>query len=264
MRSSVPRRHHVPLLSAALFATWGALACADGASDPLAPTPPCAAALGTGVVARDSAGLSAWAIVPRSTDECISVAPDSHVVFRAPGVTQTGRLFVFLPGTGATARDYRLILSQAARNGYHAMGIAYPNETAVATLCAGAASACYGDVRLEIVTGQPSSGVVTVDRANSIENRIVRLLGFMRATEPAGNWGQFLIGDTAVAWSKVSVAGHSQGGGHALFIAQRHAVLRATAYASFGDALRNERRAVGDPPVCHPQSTDLRTDLDVR
>lgn len=253
MRSRLLRRYHLPLLSAALFATWGAIGCADGASGLLSPAPPCAAALGTGVVASDSAGLSAWSILPRSTDACITVAADSHVVFRAPGVTQTGRLFVFLPGTGATARDYRLILSQAARNGYHAIGITYPNETAVATLCAGAAGACYGDVRLEIVTGQSSSGVVTVDRANSIENRIVRLLGFMRATEPAGNWGQFLVGDTAVVWSKVSVAGHSQGGGHALFIAQRHAVLRATAYASFGDALPNGTSIA--PWVTRPYAT---------
>jgi hypothetical protein len=253
MRSPLLRRHHVPLLSAAVFAMWGAIACADGPSRLLSPVAPCSAALGAGVTATDSAGLSAWAILPRSTDACVTLAPDSHFVYRAPGVSQMGRLFVFLPGTGATARAYRLILSQAARNGYHAIGVTYPNDGAVATLCAGAPGACYGDARLEIVTGQPSSAVVTVDRANSIENRIVRLLEFMRATEPGGNWGQFLIGDTAVAWSKVSVAGHSQGGGHALFIAQRHAVLRATAYASFGDALPNGTSVA--PWVTRPYAT---------
>ncbi len=220
------------------LALWAATACTS--TEPAALTAPpsdsCAATPGVGVLAANGDGLASWAVLPSSTDACITQRLDSHFVYRAPNVPQTGRLFVFLPGTGAVARDYRLILAQAARGGYHAMGISYPNDAAVFTLCATAAGTCHGEARLELLTGQPVSAVVNVDRANSIENRVIRLVRFMQTTEPAGNWGQFLVGDSAVAWSKVSIAGHSQGGGHALFIAQRYVVLRATAYASFGDA----------------------------
>jgi hypothetical protein len=133
------------------------------------------------------------------------------------------------------------------------VGISYPNSEAIGVLCATQPTNCYGDARLEVVTGQAASAVVAVNRANSIENRLIKLLRFMRSTEPAGNWGQFLTGDTAVLWSKISIAGHSQGGGHALFIAQRYSVGRATAYGSYGDGLPGN--AGPAPWVTRPYAT---------
>lgn len=219
-----------------------AAACSGSGTTP--PTPPitpgagaCAATPGVGLNVRSAHGLTITSLLPRSTDACISVALDSHFVYRAPGVVPLGRLLVFLPGTGAVPQNYRLILAEAARTGYHAIGLSYPNAEAIGALCSTQAADCYGDARLEILTGLSTSNVVDVSRANSIENRLVRLLSFMRATEPAGNWGQFLITDSAVEWRRLAVAGHSQGGGHALFIAQQHQLFRGSAYASAGDLL---------------------------
>jgi hypothetical protein len=48
-----------------------------------------------------------------------------------------------------------------------------------------------------------------VSRANSIENRLLRLLAYMQAIDPGRNWSQFVL-NGAIDWSKVSVAGHSQ------------------------------------------------------
>lgn len=194
---------------------------------------------GAGVSLTESAGVSTWAVVPRGTDLCIGERPDSHFVYRAPTVVPNSRLFLFLPGTLASVRDSRLILAQAARSGYHTIGLAYPNTTELSSVCALSSSGCFGDTRLEILTGQAVSAVVEVDRANSIENRVLRLLQFMRHFDPGGNWEQFVVGDSAPAWEKVSVAGHEQGGGFALFIAHRRVVARASAYSSFGDALPN-------------------------
>ena len=230
-----------------------ALIAAAACSTPSTPDDPCAATPGTGIRTGSSADLTIWVVHPRSTDGCITQRLDSHFVFRAPAVTPVGRLFVFLPGTTAIAQYYQLIVAEAARAGYHAVGISYPNDNAVGVLCASQPATCYGDARLEILTGQATSSVVAVDRANCIENRIVKLLRFMRTTEPAGDWGQFLLGDTAVVWSKVAVAGHSQGGGHTLFIAQRYAVWRATAYSSAGDFLAGS--AAVAPWVLQPYAT---------
>ena len=243
-----------PLLTLLVASTALAACGGDGKTDPTTPSPdPCVATLGVGVRSSVAAGLTTWAILPSSTDNCITQRLDSHFVYRATAVAATGRLFIFLPGTNAVAQHYQLILAQAARSGYHAIGISYPNDDAVGTLCATQPTTCYGDTRLEILTGQATSAQVTVNRPNSIENRIVRLLRFMRSTEPTGDWGQFLQGDTAVVWGSVSIAGHSQGGGHALFIAQRYAVYRATAYASFGDGLPDGTAVA--PWVTRPYAT---------
>jgi S-formylglutathione hydrolase FrmB len=219
-------------------------ACAGSDADPTQPpvTPqvdPCAATPGVGLRVSSLNGLAITAVLPRSTDACITQRLDSHYVYRAPSVAPVGRLLVFLPGTGAVAQNYQLILAQAARAGYHAIGISYPNDTTVGARCATEASTCYAATRLEILTGQATSSVVDMTRANSIENRIVKLLRFMRTAEPMAGWDQFLSNDSTVNWNSISIAGHSQGGGHALFIAQRYSVLRASAYASYGDYLPN-------------------------
>jgi pimeloyl-ACP methyl ester carboxylesterase len=249
------QRMRLPLTLIALLAL---AACGGSGSGPTTPpiTPavdPCAATPGVGLRASSLNGLAITAVLPRSTDACITQRLDSHYVYRAPGVAPVGRLLVFLPGTGAVAQNYQLILAQAARAGYHAIGISYPNDTTVGARCATEASTCFAATRLEILTGQATSSVVNVTRANSIENRIVKLLRFMRTTESAADWGQFLANDSTVNWSSVSIAGHSQGGGHALFIAQRYSVLRASAYASYGDYLPNVTTPA--PWVTQPYAT---------
>jgi hypothetical protein len=233
-----PLYMRMPLAVAALVLLT---ACGRSATAPpvLPQVDPCAPTPGVGVRVSSQNGLAVTAVLPQSTDACISQKLDSHFVYRAPAVASAGRLLIFLPGTGAVAQNYQLILAQAARAGYHAIGVSYPNDIAVGTFCAAEQPTCYAATRLEILTGQATSSVVNVSRANSIENRIVKLLRFMNTAEPGAGWAQFLSNDSTVNWSSVSIAGHSQGGGHALFIAQRYAVFRASMYASYGDYLPN-------------------------
>ncbi len=227
----------LPGLCAAFLAACGSSTTAPAPITPTADV--CVSSPGVGVNARTLNGLAIAAVLPQSTDACITQRLDSHFVFRAAAVPALGRLLVFLPGTGAVAQNYQLILGQAARAGYHAIGLTYPNEQAVGTLCAAQPASCYASTRLEILTGNTTSGVVELNRANSIENRLIKLLRFMRAAEPSAGWGQYLLTDSTVEWRRISIAGHSQGGGHALFIAQRYEVYRASAYASYGDYLPN-------------------------
>jgi hypothetical protein len=233
----IPQRR---LLVAGLLSLTLVAACTERLTPTGVPSDPaCVASLTSGVRASVTTGVSTWAVLPRSTDICISLAADSHFVARSSAVAPTGKLLLFLPTTGATPFYYQLILEEAAKTGYHAIALAYPNAATIGGLCATQATSCYGDARLEVLTGQPVSPVVTVDRNNSIENRAVRMLRAMRILDGGGDWGQFLVGDSAIRWSAVSIAGHSQGGAEALFIAQRYAVWRATTYASYGDGLPN-------------------------
>jgi hypothetical protein len=215
----------------------------------------CAATPGVGVNLRTSNGLAIASVLPRSTDACMTQAADSHFAFRATGVTSVGRLLIFLPGTGAIAQNYQLILAQAARAGYHAVGISYPNDERVSTLCIGQPTSCYAATRLEILTGIAGSPVVDVNRTNSIENRTIRLLRFLDGTEPSAGWRQFLLTDSTIDWSRISISGHSQGGGHALFAAQRYSVFRGSAYSTYGDVLAGSGAPA--PWVTQPYATPV-------
>jgi pimeloyl-ACP methyl ester carboxylesterase len=148
-------------------------------------------------------------------------------VFTPSANARTGALFVFLPGTGGSPDQYSTFLRYAAARGLHVVGLAYPNADSVNALCPGAASStCHEDFRLEVITGEPRSPIVDVNRANSIDNRVRALLAFLEQQYPTEGWGAYLT-NSELRWDRVTVAGHSQGGGHAAMIARMRLVRRA-------------------------------------
>src|SRR6185436_7988323 len=121
------------------------------------------------------------------------------------------RLFIFLPGTGVDPSLYQMVQTEAARLGYHVIGLMYPNANAIAAICLPLPDpeTCYEGVRLQILTGSPQTGLVDVNRANSIENRLVKLLHYLALRYPREGWAQFLEGGAPI-WSHIVVGGHSQ------------------------------------------------------
>lgn len=175
-------------------------------------------------------------VLPVVTDPGISLALSAHfTVNPSPAVAPAGKLFVMLPGTGAIPRFYREIVRTGATRGYHGIGLTYPNEIAVGDRYAPSPDAdCPGKVRREVITGEDTSGIIAVPRAESIAARLISLLGHLQRNHPGEGWGQFLVGGQP-DWSKIVVAGHSQGGGHAGFMAKLFSLERTVMFASPGD-----------------------------
>lgn len=173
-------------------------------------------------------------IAPQTTDANITTNLNNHYVSINRAVAPKNQLFVFFPGTGGVAFNYLEVNNTAADLGFHAVNLTYPNNEAVNDLC-GAPNTnldCYGNVRLETKDGTDRTSLVSVSRPNSIENRLIKLLIYLRNQAPNDNWGQFLINDSTVNWSKIIVSGHSQGGGHAGIIGRFHAVVRVVMFAA--------------------------------
>ena len=61
------------------------------------------------------------------------------------------------------------------------------------------------------------------------------MLTYMHATYPNEGWGQYLVGG-APNWSVITVAGHSQGAGHAGYMAKLHVLDRVAMFSGPGDA----------------------------
>ncbi len=167
-------------------------------------------------------------ITPKSTDPAITIALSDHIVVFDEQQPLGDRLFVFLPGSGGTPAGYELLLEEVADAGMPAIGLSYPNTPSVASLCGGGTDPdCFEQVRRERLYGVNESTLVNVSPANSIQNRLTKLLQRLR-------WTQFLDGD-APRWDKIVIAGHSQGGGHAAMIAKDHVVARVVFFAAPGD-----------------------------
>lgn len=175
-----------------------------------------------------------------ATDNAITAAPAAgeapHVAINpSPAVTARGRLLVFLPGTQGRPTQYTYLLRAGTARGFHAVGVNYMNQTAMGVLCqTSLVPDCYWTARTEVVfgNGTPVAGQAAVTRANGIVNRLNKLLGWLHATYPAEGWGQYLLADNTVDWSKVILAGHSQGGGHVGVLAKSVALARAVYFSS--------------------------------
>jgi hypothetical protein len=169
---------------------------------------------------------------PSTTGAGITNNTGQHFIVAPAASNRLKSLLVFLPGTGGRPDFYTSILRHAAQRGHHAIGLAYPNAEAVNDLCASApSSTCQEDVRVEVITGAPRSSLVTVDVANSIDNRLRVLLSWLDRNYPAEGWSEFLVNGEP-RWDRVIVAGHSQGGGHAAMIARLRVVRRAILFAA--------------------------------
>ena len=173
-------------------------------------------------------------VAPHDTDPAITTNLSGHYVSIDRSVPPKNQLFVFFPGTHGIAANYEVLNNVVAEMGFHAINLTYPNDEAVNSLCGGQNTDldCYANVRLEILDGTDRTPLVSVNRANSAENRIIKLLIYLRTQYPNDNWGQFLIDDSTINWSKIIVSGHSQGGGHAGILGRYHPVVRVVMFAA--------------------------------
>ena len=171
----------------------------------------------------DAQALEVRSLAPRETDEAIRMGDPVHRYVPAVGAP-TGRLLVFLPGATAEPADYDDVLKNAAAAGDDALGLAYVNDIRIFVVCGNDQTpSCQEDIRIEVLRGDDRSPHVDVGPADSILNRLVKLLQSL-------GWTQYLDGN-APRWSSIAVAGHSQGSGHAAMIGRFFEAERVLLFA---------------------------------
>ena len=197
-------------------------------------------------VITDPNSDSLYRIAASTTDPDIdyetthSLQNAEHYVWLTPSAAGNAKLLVFLPGATFRPGEYQLVEKEASRLGYHVIGLMYQNDKGVDALCKTDVSEsgnCSELMRWEILTGKDSSGLTNVTPANSIDNRLTKLLVWLSKDENHADegWSRFLEiggdGNLAPKSSQIAVAGHSQGAGEAAFIAKLRHVDRVVMFA---------------------------------
>jgi len=183
-----------------------------------------------------------YLIPPKDTDLQIDTAQEPHYVALNKSAPRKNQLFLFLPGSNARPQQYTVLSDTAADLGFHVINLRYQNDKALVRVCGNDPDLdCHEKVRMEIIDGTDRTPIVTVTRANSIENRTIKLLQYLRRKYAGDGWGQFLEGDSAIKWSLVVTSGHSQGGGHAGILAKKHRIVRAVMFSAM-DYSRQHRQ----------------------
>jgi hypothetical protein len=134
---------------------------------------------------------------------------------------------------GAIADASKNFYNAASSLGYSVLALSYDSTDEIASMCgvASADAGCYFPTRESIIRGIPQKGaasaVAGISLDEGIADRIVLTLQYLERNAPGNNWASFLqpaaVGappSDRVAWSKIVVAGHSQGGGHAAAVAK--------------------------------------------
>ncbi len=188
-------------------------------------------------------------VQPKETDSQIDRALEAHYVAFNKSSKPRNQLLLFFPGTGAIPRLYQEFSNAAADLGFHVVNLRYVNDQAVNTLCGGTNTDldCYEKVRLEIIDGTERTPLVNVNRTNSVENRLIKLIQYLHQNYPNDHWAQFLSTNGSIKWESIVTAGHSQGGGHAAILGKYHKLARVIMFAAmdFNGRVRQPAHWIG-------------------
>lgn len=180
--------------------------------------------------------LVTYRVAPRATDSAIERFDDPHYVVFERGSPASADLLVFMSGSGGHPEGASDFLRVAAGQGYRVVSLAYNDVPAVVAICTRDPDpGCSGDVRQKRIFGDNVTSKIDDRPAESIVNRLVKLLSTLDRDHPSEGWGGYLTSD-GPRWDRIAVAGHSQGAGMAAYMAQRKSVARAILFSSPWDS----------------------------
>jgi hypothetical protein len=174
-------------------------------------------------------------ILPAETDPAINAWLPSHYVAISLNTPLRNKLFLYIHGQGGTGGGATELVKTAAEEGFHAVGLSYPCDWSPFTLCqAGGDPDCPEKLRREAIEGADLSALIAVSRANSLENRLIKLLAHLDTLHSGEGWTQFAPGGQ-IQWDRIVLWGHSMGGGNAGIIARHHELSRVCMSAPAAD-----------------------------
>jgi dienelactone hydrolase len=182
-------------------------------------------------------GSGAVLVVPTVADPALKTEYDSPSVALMPKGKPRPELVVMLPGTGGKPAQYSALLRTLSDGGYHVIGLMYDNKPTEDKVCDKSGDLdCHRRFREERFAGDVPDAEVKNTPEEGIEHRLVMMLRYLAKQSPRDGWNQYLDGDHP-AWAKIAIAGHSQGSGHAAYIAKTHEVARAVLFSGPYDGI---------------------------
>jgi len=185
-------------------------------------------------------------VTPSATDREIKTFDGPHwlyvnrdiVVEQEPELPKDRHeLLLWLTGTGGKGKTAVGFCNLAADLGYHVVTLMYPDDIPAAACANDSNPKSFEKFRMAIIRGgsatiQRGRKNVSIERSESIENRLIKLLIHLKPMRPREHWEQFLNDDGTIKWESIAVAGQSQGGGHAALMGVKRRVARVVCFGA--------------------------------
>lgn len=162
-----------------------------------------------------------------------------HYALAPSGGTLEDELFVYLPGVGQYTDEAMTLLRLGALAGYRGVVLNYPRELSPPEACAATGEApgeCLEQVHAATVYGTGETDAVDIDTADSLQNRLYRLLLHLQTHDPEGAWSDYYA-DEELLTPKIVLVGSAEGAGHAAYWARDATFARVVLLGGGGDGL---------------------------
>jgi hypothetical protein len=204
----------------------------------------CAAAFLFATVAHGE--VTTFSVTPSATDPEIKTFNEPHWIYvnrdivveqKADLPPDRHELLLWITGTGGKGHDAQGFSNLAADLGYHVVTLMFPDDIPAAACANDSNRKSFENFRMAIIQGghavyQGGRKEISIERPESIENRLIKLLQHLQKNRPKENWAQFINEDGTIKWESIAVAGQSQGGGHAALIGIKHRVARVICFGA--------------------------------
>ncbi|HUX34979.1 MAG TPA: hypothetical protein VMV51_13990 [Gemmatimonadaceae bacterium] len=197
-------------------------------------------AAGTPDAFIDSTQYKTIRVKPSETDNAIRTWDTTHAVFY-DAKAKTNKILLFLAGTNGTPNHIPAdFLKTALDQGYRVIALSYITAPGVSQVCVGRVLNtdvdCAAEFRERRIYGDNDFSRIADEPQDAIVPRLVHLLRWLASHDASGDWQQYLTPDqTKPRWTRIAVAGQSQGGGMAEFLGQHEVLARVISFSGGWD-----------------------------
>lgn len=201
---------------------------------------------GTSIGAQNinlAAGFAGYKIIkvkPSEADSSVRKWDSVHVVYYDKTI-KNNKVLLWLTGTNGSTDNIPLnFFKTALDQGYRIIALSFISTPGVSQVCVGNKLnenvTCAAEFRRKRIYGDNVFLSIPDEFQDAIIPRLTKLLQYLSRNDKEGFWSQYLNQSTGKPiWSKIAIAGQSQGGGMAEFIAQHESVARVISFSGGWD-----------------------------
>lgn len=188
-------------------------------------------------------------VKPSETEPLIKNADEPHLVFYDSKL-KNNKILLWLTGTNGTTNNIpKDFINTALESGYKVIALSFISTPGVSQVCIGdrlnSESNCASKFRRMRIYGTPIFPLIPDKSYDAIVPRFIKLLEYLAKNDGATDWSYYMKEDKP-DWSKIAIAGQSQGGGMAQFIGKNETVFKIISFSGGWDFSDSQSKKIAD------------------